>query len=109
MDRFLLAENPLKVETEYILHTIEPKCLIEVTYGYETERLKEVLKNPYVRAYTIDSTGEKFALSLADSYGQTEWNKERFENLAARAFRWFANYINLEDYEIAKSKKAREN
>lgn len=109
MDRFLLAENPLKMEREYILHTVEPKCLIEVTGADEIERLKHVLKRPNKRAYVLERTNERFILSLADQHDQTEWTEERFAAIADRAFRWFVNYLNQEDHGIDESKKARSN
>lgn len=109
MNRFLLAENPLKIEREYILHTIEPKCLIEVTYGHENDRLKQVLKLKMKKAFRLHRTDEFFILSLADGYDKTEWTEEKFIAIADRAFRWFTNYLNLEDDGIDESKRARNN
>ena len=107
MDRFLLAENPMKDDgKQYVIHTIKPKTIIEAA-----EPSDELVSSGYPHAvykYTnSDGVPETWALVIRDVYDNS--TNEELGKLLDRAWRWFRSYMEWEDENIDEQEDAQWN
>ena len=107
MDRFLLAENPIKQGNEddqkqYIIHTIKPKLIIEAVNVNENPNVVSSEYPHQVYSYeNSEGIGETWALVIRDVYDSSS-NAEQGK-LLDRAWRWFWAYLKWEDENIDES------
>lgn len=104
MDRFLLAENPIKTPNsedynkQYIIHTVQPKCIIEVVFVDEDPNVVSSGYPHQVFEFTnSDNVPDKMALIVRDPLGNSN---EQTGKLLPRAWRWYRTYIEWEDKNI---------
>ncbi|TAJ13061.1 hypothetical protein DMA11_10370 [Marinilabiliaceae bacterium JC017] len=102
MYRFLLAENPMREGRVFILHTVAPKCLIEVA-----EPQSDPVSSGYphqVFSYTnIDGVKETWALIVRDVYDQPDIID--VGKLLQRAWKWYRAYLENEDKNIDEDRR----
>ena len=92
-----------------MLHTLEPKCLMEITQTIDKDKITGVLKRYFKKGFTVLRTGESFVISIVDTYDQTIWTDEVFDTLVDQAAKWYCNYLKGEDDGIDESFKASQN
>lgn len=106
MDRFLLAENPIKKPNSneynplYIIHTLEPKCIIEAICLNENFELKGSIELPYAKFEHKNTDGaiEEWVLAIRDIYSTA--STSNIEQLLPRAWRWYRSCLEWEDKNI---------
>lgn len=109
MDKFLLAENPLRPEQsgEWIIHMLDPKAIIRCSNGHvEADTIWR-----HYEFMNIDGEVEQWTLSVYHLF-TTDFLTEPQEQagkLLDRAWRWFRAYLEAEDENIDLDDKANEN
>ena len=105
MDRFLLAENPIKnpnsnqYDPLYIIHTLEPKCIIEAVCLNDIDSIdKTVLPSMTFNHLNSDGINEEWRLIVRDQYSTL--NYDELQKLLPRAWRWYRSYLEWEDKNI---------
>ena len=97
MDRFLLAENPMRPEQSgiWIIHMLEPQAHIRCIEGKEAPA---VAHQHYVYINT-DNVAEEWTLAIQyiSLDGLTD---AEHQHLLDRAWRWFRSYMKWEDNNI---------
>lgn len=109
MDKFLLAENPLRPEQSglWIVHMLDPKAIIRCTQG-------NIPADDIRRHYSFKNTDgviEEWTLS-AYHFFTTDFLTEpeaQAGKLLDRAWRWFRAYMEAEDNIIDSDEKTNEN
>lgn len=95
MDKFLLAENPLRPEQSglWVIHLLNP-AIIQCRKGFiECEQ-------PFI--HETDASGQAWTLSIYHLF-TTDFLTEPQEQalpVMKRAWRWFRSYLQLEDKNI---------
>ena len=107
MKDFLLAEDPLEIGEEFILHTHEPRCLIRVIRGPFEEAFLNKFEDK--KGYTRELTGENFILAVADNYDYILYSAEEMEAALDRAARWYVNYLSKLDKDILNEDQITQN
>jgi len=105
MDRFILAENPIKnpnsdnYNQQYIVHTIAPECIIEVLCLNDVEQVAGS-HLPWQKFEHInpDGVAEVYQLVVSKAFGM-HGQKQLFD-LLPRAWRWYRTYLEWEDKNI---------
>lgn len=109
MDRFLLAENPMKSEpTQFIIHTVKPKCFIEAAVADEQpDVISSGLPHKVYEFINIDGIPETWALIIRGVFDNSTVQEQG--KLLDRAWRWFRSYMEWEDRNIDESEDAQWN
>lgn len=109
MDRFLLAENPIsnpnskEYHHEYIVHTVEPRCIIEIICASsESDMVVEDCCRNYKwqEFFYRNSDGEVERWILALILGMSSVSTDEYLKVLPRAWRWYRSYIEWEDDNI---------
>ena len=109
MDKFLLAENPLRPEQSgmWIIHMLDPKAIIRCTEGHTEADL--IFKHYAFK--NSDEVVEEWTLS-AYHFFTTDFLTEpeaQAGKLLDRAWRWFRAYLQEEDDNTDIDEKATNN
>jgi len=107
MHRFLLAENPMKTDRVFILHTVSPRCLIEVICINDQDAKGDLDDVFDFYDYTNpDDVIERHQLLIKQFYDiHPDENKEmtpKYRHVLDRAWRWYRAYLEFEDDNIEK-------
>lgn len=108
MDKFLLAENPMRPESgTWIVHLLSPQAHIKCTEGHERV-------GAMYRHYTYKNTDgliEEWTLSIQFMFTQdfTTPQEQVWETLLDRAWRWYRAYMEWEDNNLDIDNDAKEN
>lgn len=108
MDKFLLAENPMRPESgTWIIHLLSPQAHIKCTEGHE--RVGAMYRHYEYK--NTDGVIEEWTLSIQFFFTQdfTTPQHELWEPLLDRAWRWFRSYMEFEDKKIDDAEEANEN
>jgi hypothetical protein len=108
MDRFLLAENPMRPGSGlWVVHLLEPKAIIKCTEGHS--RAGDLYRHYQYK--NTDSIIEEWTLSVDHLFTQdfTTPQEQIWETMLDRAWRWFRAYLEFEDKNIDDEKDAKEN
>jgi hypothetical protein len=105
MDRFLLAENPIKKPNStdpdriYIVHTIRPECIIEVICLNDSTEIPESgFASDIFENKNSDNIVERWILVVRIKFN--DHKNFEFIQLLPRAWRWYRSYLGLEDKNI---------
>lgn len=97
MDKFLIAENPMRPDRSglWIVHILNPKAIIRCDEGYVQ------VENPHAHYQFRNKDGvmEHWTLS-AHHFFTTDFisdPEEQVTPLLDRAWRWFRSYLEWED------------
>lgn len=94
MDKFLLAENPMRPDSDcYIVHAVPPFTFIYAQVGRQ-----EVKSNAPVGNYAFknsDGVTEDWTLTIVYSEG----NVQQCEHIISRAWRWYRSYMEWENQQ----------
>jgi hypothetical protein len=101
MDKFLLAENPMRSDKsgQWIIHMLNPKAIIRCTEGH-VQPEKEL--HQHYQFKNKDGVLEEWTLSVFHFF-TTDFLKEpeeQVEPVLDRAWRWFRSYLESEDNNI---------
>lgn len=108
MDRFLLAENPMKTGKQYVIHTTKPKLIIEaVDASEDPDVVSSGFPHQIYQYVNSDSITETWALIIRDVYDESTIEEQG--KLLERAWRWFRSYLEWEDENIDESDDAQWN
>jgi hypothetical protein len=109
MDRFLLAENPMRPEQSglWVIHLLEPRAIIRCTQGHERPG---ALYRHY-QYKNSDRITEEWTLSVHHLFTQdfTTPQEQIWETMLDRAWRWFRSYLEFEDKNIDEDEAAADN
>ena len=107
MHKFLLATNPLAPQScgVWIIHNVKPICIINVVYGEDKPKTKNII---YHKKFFAD--GKEYTLYI-HHYFTTDFNEEKkadelCEKILNRAWRWYFNYLIAAKKIIAAIKKS---
>lgn len=107
MDKFLLAENPIKDDTNrqlFIIHTIQPIMFIEVHHeAIAVGDSRSYLIANYSRGGLIETITLHATKVFVCNPEISEELKDKVEQVLKRAWRWYSSYLNWEDDNIDKS------
>lgn len=97
MDKFLLAENPMRPELSgcFIIHMLDPVAIIRCTQGVTGD---DTIRKSY-SFENIDGVPEVWTLSVYHLF-TTDFLKtpeDRATKLLDRAWRWYRAYLEWED------------
>lgn len=108
MDKFLLAENPMREDSgTWVIHLLEPKAIIRCTEGHV--KIDSVYKHYQFK--NSDGAIEEWTLS-AYHFFTTDFLTEPETQaipLLDRAWRWYRSYMNWEDKNIDIDDQATDN
>ncbi len=118
MDRFLLAENPNRPKESglFILHRLEPKCLIECICVTD-EGMDEDLSAIFDLFVHRNSNGvdEQWQLIIRDYYdvdhveSLPDSEVLRYRKMINKSWYWFKAYLEWEDQNIDTDEQAKSN
>lgn len=108
MDRFLLAENPMRDDSGiWIIHLLEPQAIMRCTEGYV--QIDNIYKHYQFK--NGDGEIEQWTLS-AYHFFTTNFISEPEQQvvpLLDRAWRWYRSYMEFEDHNINTDNDTKEN
>lgn len=108
MDRFLLAENPMRPESGiWVIHLLEPKAIIQCVEGHK--RVGALYR--HYQYTNSDGIIEQWTLS-AYHFFTTDFISEPEQQvipLLDRAWRWFRSYMEFEDKQINDEENTTDN
>jgi len=106
MDKFLLAENPMRPEQSgiWIIHMLDPVAIIQCTEGRE-DNDNTFRHYVYINA---DNVPEEWTLSIFFIAIDGLTDKDH-EHLLDRAWRWYRSYMQWEDKNIDIDDEAIDN
>jgi hypothetical protein len=118
MDRFLLCENPNRPKESglFILHRLEPKCLIEcicVTDNGMDDDLSSIFDLFTYR--NSDGLNEQWQLVIRDYYDVEDVEQvpdsevPRYRKMINKSWHWFKSYLEWEDNNIDTDERAKNN
>ena len=109
MDKFLLAENPLRPEQSgcFIIHMLNPIAIIRCVEGHRV--VDKVYK--YFEYKNIDGQTEQWTLSTYHFFTTNfiTTPEEQVFPLLDRAWRWYRAYLEDEDNNLNEDEKAKDN
>lgn len=108
MDKFLIAENPMREGAGmWIIHLLNPQAHIQCIEGHiETDKVHK-----YYRYKNSDGVNEKWTLS-AQFFFTTDFLTEPEQQvipLLDRAWYWFMAYMQFEDNNIDNNEASKDN
>ena len=109
MDKFLLAENPMRQEQSglWVIHMLQPQAHIECLEGHvNTDR-----PHKHYSFTNVDGVVEEWTLS-AHFFFTFDFIREPEDQvipLLDRAWRWFRSYLESEDNNIDIDDEATDN
>jgi hypothetical protein len=108
MDKFLLAENPMREDSElWVIHLLEPRAIIRCTEGHV--KIDNIYRHYQFRS--SDGIIEGWTLSAYHLF-TTDFLTEPEEQagkLLDRAWRWFRSYLEFVDENIDRNEQANDN
>lgn len=110
MDRFLLAENPMNKDGRiYIIHTVDPKCIIEVIDFFKQGKPDDATNLPSKNFFYINHDGisESWLLVIRDQCNKG--SDKGYGALLDRAWRWYRSYLDWEDDNIDEKEDSQWN
>lgn len=104
MDKFLLAENPMRPESGlWINHMLDPIAIIRCMEGNgEVDKIRQ----DYVYI-NVDNVPEQWTLSIF--FIDKDIEEKEMHHLLDRAWRWYRSYMKWEDDNIDIDEQANEN
>jgi len=108
MDKFLLAENPMREDSGlWVIHLLEPMAIIRCIEGHE--RVGALYRHYQYR--NGDGVIEEWTLSIHHLFTQEILAKQNevWETMLDRAWRWYRAYMEFEDKNIDTNEEAKEN
>jgi hypothetical protein len=104
MDKFLLAENPMRPESGlWVIHLLTPVAIIRCT---EVKEAADEVSQDYVYINS-DNVAEQWTLSIY--FTEKDIDEEELYHLLDRAWRWYRSYMQWEDKNIDTNEEANEN
>jgi hypothetical protein len=105
MDRFLLAENPMRPEQSgvWINHMLDPVAIIRCSEG--KTNVDKV--NQYFVYINTDNVPEEWTLSIY--FIARDIEEKEMHHLLDRAWRWYRAYMEYEDKNIDIDDEAKDN
>lgn len=99
MDKFLLAENPLRPDDSghWIIHLLDPIAIISCTNGFMLHK-----KNDTTIYKKFSLQNSEWTLSIYHLFTTDflEEPKDKAIPLLNRAWRWYRSYLEWEDKQI---------
>jgi hypothetical protein len=108
MDRFLLAENPMRPGSGlWVIHLLEPKAIVKCIEGHQHAG---ALYRHY-QYKNSDGVIEEWTLSIDHLFTQDMLtpHEQIWEPMLDRAWRWFRAYMEFEDKNIDDAAEATDN
>lgn len=93
----MLAENPMREGRVFIIHTIKPKCLIEVCEPQDNPKSSGYPHGIY-EYFNTGRIKETWALIVRDVYDNPDLAD--VQNLLDKAWKWYKSYLKFEDKNI---------
>lgn len=109
MDRFLLAENPMRPGSGlWVIHLLEPKAIIKCVEGHQ--RAGSLYRHYQYK--NTDGIIEEWTLSIDHLFTQDITQipiEQQWEIMLDRAWRWYRAYMEWEDKNIDTDEATKEN
>jgi len=109
MDKFLLAENPMRPDDSgpFIIHMLDPIAIIKCTPGHD--HVGNIFKQ--YQFTNADKQLEGWTLSIYHLFtaDMLEKPEDRALKLLDRAWRWYRAYMETEDGGIKDEEKGKLN
>ncbi len=86
----------------YILHTIAPKCIIEICLP-DDDPISSGYPHQVFTYFNPDETKETYALVVRDVYDQSDM--DAVGKLLNRAWKWYRAYLEWEDDNIDEDER----
>lgn len=109
MDKFLLAENPMRPDSPglYIISAVAPRCLIKVICLNDEEMVNDLSAIFDLFSYTSsDGLPEKYQLLILDYYDHKDVEDvpdnqvADYRTMLRKAWHWYKSYLEWEDENI---------
>lgn len=102
MDKFILAENPMRSGRPrlWVVHLLDPVAIIECHKGVHLEKAGKIYK--FYQFRNKDNVVEEWTLTIYHLFTTDflEEPEQRALPLLDRAWRWFRAYLEWEDQQI---------
>lgn len=106
MDRFLLAENPMRENDDlFIIHTIDPPMIIQVHHEAVGTGRATLTVNYQGSSGLI----ETITLEVVSSIDYERISSDRIAKLLNRAWHWYKAYLEWEDENFDEDERAIQN
>lgn len=106
MDKFLLAENPMRpdITGAFIIHMLDPIAIIACDEG----NIERGMIFKHYQFVNGDGVAEFWTLSVYFANGEGDIETRVFK-LLDRAWRWFRSYMEWEDNNIETDDQGQQN
>lgn len=103
MDKFLLAENPMRPDQSgrFIVHMLDPVAIIECELEHNEYPPGKWYKHYYFQ--NIDEVIENWTLSIHFMFTKeldSEQHHKLVNHMLDRAWRWYRSYLEWEDKNL---------
>jgi hypothetical protein len=97
--KFLLAENPMASESEYIVFTGAPSVIFEVAFLLPGEVDNEIKSENIFYYLNPDGILERYYLKLSAIFGN---QSNKIDRIVKSAMKWYGAYLTYEDEQAGK-------
>lgn len=109
MDKFLLAENPMRPDDTglWVIHLLDPKAIIRCTHGHV--QIDSICR--HYQFMNIDNKIEEWTLSAYHLFTTDFLSEPEVQagKLLDKAWRWFRAYLKFEDQNFDEDERATDN